>query len=356
VKRTHYEVLGLGRGASPAEIRTAYRKLVLKNHPDRAKDKGAAERFIRIQEAYEVLKDPQRRGSYDRILEMRDRPAAKPKPQPQPQKPKPKPTQQRPTRAEYDRLYNLMNRSRYVEAENYARGLVERLPGEAVPYAALAELATMRGDMKAAAKLYAFAAQMDPRNPNYQRLHEQSLRSVPATTLSKRQAETSALGAVLGGLVTVVAASVYLLFSREAPLAPEFPPISSWTLGLVVMLLLCGLAMGASLTLGGLLVRFGAVQGGTVMRVPPTMLLGLIAAICFWVAAVFYFVVGASQNAFNASTSRLVAASAFVTVVLSMVAAAAGTVDPLQALLWGGNLVYVGSLMGWIVADGIRDQ
>jgi len=64
----YYSVLGVERGASEAEIKRAYRGLARKFHPDVAVDKAAAERhFKEINEAYEVLSDPQKRNHYDRF-------------------------------------------------------------------------------------------------------------------------------------------------------------------------------------------------------------------------------------------------------------------------------------------------
>jgi curved DNA-binding protein CbpA len=62
----HYAVLGIGRGASSDEIRGAYRRAARASHPDlHPADGTAAERFKRVQVAYEVLGDPGRRVSYD---------------------------------------------------------------------------------------------------------------------------------------------------------------------------------------------------------------------------------------------------------------------------------------------------
>ncbi|MGA8657616.1 MAG: J domain-containing protein [Chthoniobacterales bacterium] len=66
--RDYYETLGVSRTASHDDIRTAYRKLARKYHPDVAKDKAAGEeKFKEINEAYEVLGDPEKRRKYDAL-------------------------------------------------------------------------------------------------------------------------------------------------------------------------------------------------------------------------------------------------------------------------------------------------
>jgi molecular chaperone DnaJ len=67
-KRDYYEVLGVGRSADEKELKSAFRKLAKQHHPDANPDSKASEqKFKEINEAYDVLKDPQRRAAYDRF-------------------------------------------------------------------------------------------------------------------------------------------------------------------------------------------------------------------------------------------------------------------------------------------------
>ncbi len=65
--RDYYETLGVARSASEAEIKSAYRKLARKYHPDVNKEAGAEEQFKAVGEAYAVLKDTEKRAAYDRM-------------------------------------------------------------------------------------------------------------------------------------------------------------------------------------------------------------------------------------------------------------------------------------------------
>jgi curved DNA-binding protein len=67
VARDYYETLGVSRTATPEELQRAYRTLARRHHPDVNKDPQAQDRFKEINEAYQVLKDPQTRRRYDRF-------------------------------------------------------------------------------------------------------------------------------------------------------------------------------------------------------------------------------------------------------------------------------------------------
>lgn len=67
VRRDYYEVLGVPRDASTEEIKRAFRRLAMKYHPDRNRSPDAEARFKEINEAYEVLSDPEKRAAYDRF-------------------------------------------------------------------------------------------------------------------------------------------------------------------------------------------------------------------------------------------------------------------------------------------------
>jgi curved DNA-binding protein len=65
--RDYYEILGVTRGSDADEVKRAYRKMARKYHPDVSKEKNAEDKFKEVQEAYEVLRDADKRAAYDQL-------------------------------------------------------------------------------------------------------------------------------------------------------------------------------------------------------------------------------------------------------------------------------------------------
>ena len=80
--KDYYETLGVESTAGEAEIKTAYRRLARKYHPDVSKEKGAEERFKAVNEAYEVLRDKEKRAEYDQLKAQGYRPGEEFRPPP----------------------------------------------------------------------------------------------------------------------------------------------------------------------------------------------------------------------------------------------------------------------------------
>src|SRR5260221_11448381 len=65
--KDYYAILGVARDAGADEIKKAYRKLAQKHHPDVSKEPGTEEKFKEVAEAYQTLKDPEKRAAYDQL-------------------------------------------------------------------------------------------------------------------------------------------------------------------------------------------------------------------------------------------------------------------------------------------------
>lgn len=80
--KDYYATLGVEPGAGEAEIKSAYRRLARKYHPDVSKEPGAEEKFKAVNEAYEVLRDPHKRAAYDQLRARGYRPGDEVRPPP----------------------------------------------------------------------------------------------------------------------------------------------------------------------------------------------------------------------------------------------------------------------------------
>lgn len=359
-QRTHYDVLGLRNNATTEEIRDAYRSLVKKLHPDVSDDPRASDKFIELQNAYEILGDRHKKAVYDTELlnaalaAKRAAPAPRPK---NPPKPKPKsPEIPADHTADILRMVGFLGQGRIAEAEKLAKRVSSAAPRHAVPYAVLGDAARLRGELADAAKHYAMAAQMDPRNSTYLRKHEEVMAAISQLESRRVNFESSrpnrAMPAMVG-LFVLLSSGLYVLFSGGQPMMPAVTPINTWTTGLFVMLILVGITFGAVLALSGALTPFRASHSTATMTFSPPVLLGIIAVVNFWFAAFLYGLIAAMQDSFNRSTSRVIAMSALITVFFALISAVTPSISGWQVIIWGGNLVYVSALCGWMVTDGL---
>jgi len=356
----HYETLGIKREATTVEVRSAYRRLVLLHHPDHSKHAKSREIFLAVSDAWEVLSDPERRASYNKLLDLNDesnRIANEKRIREQAAKidakvaaeSKQRRTIARVTPSETTTMVGLFAKGRTAEAERMARSLLERDPRFARGWALLADVARSKGDIQEAAKLYAYAAQMAPSEPEYQRRHEEALRAIGQPTAATAKVAVAPL--LVSGLM--LSAGGYLTATlQDSSLFPKSALASSMTPILLVLMVLTGLVVGASLSAANLLDRAAGLFGGS--GTSPFVSLAILAVINLPLAALIYFMVGVAQGSLNFSMTRLLAATAGVTTFLALAAAFNPNLMFVQLLIWGGSFVFLGTLFGWLVADGLR--
>lgn len=372
----HYQVLGVRRRATEAEIKAAFRALAREHHPDVA-GPGSAARFVEIKEAYEVLSDPGRRNTYDaaltyteNILRQQQEAAARaasqsqrreyfqeaPREEPKTEKPKPASGG-----ADILRLTTLFRSGRLKEAEEKAMDILAANPQQPVALAVVADIARMRGNLAVAQKYYALAAQYDPSSAIYVRRQQEMVEAMgqmappekESTAVRTKPAEGGRPGALGFAAVIIFGAMVFAAAFRDQAL--RLPLVPAWGPSMLFSLAFSGLILGAMLSASNAVGRFRVTQGGT-STVAPGAVLALLAVLNFWLAALFYLVVGSIQRAMNESLLRLLG-SVSVIVVLFGLAAFSRSLDMLwQTLLWGGNIVYLAAVAGWFVADALRPR
>lgn len=249
------------------------------------------------------------------------------------------------------------NRGQSAEAERIALAILDRDYKLGLPHAILGDLARSRGNQDEALKRYAYAAQYDP---SYTRRYEEMLNTVSkrkAVGASVRPGESEddprlpALG--IGGLLVLVAAA-YVALTRETALMPNVEFLSTFTLGAIVMLFLSGVVLGASLSAANVVDRFVSIASNALGRPTPTLALATVAAVSFPAAAGLYLGLGLVQKGFNLSTSRMIIAVAGVLVLFTLAAGLSPALSAGQVALWGGNLIYLGAIAGWTVADSLK--
>lgn len=380
----HYSNLGVREGAGDDEIKSAYRRLAREFHPDRNPSAEAAERFLSIKESYETLTNPDRRDVYDRFRRSRERVEPQPESRVREEvKAQVDWSQDRVKTAGYFRdgrnawerdaqgdlskeeflrlrrrvgeMQKLVGKGRWGEASGVAGEIIAAGMNDPAAYAVLGDAARLKGEYLEAAKQFGFAVQFDPGNEIYESMHvammEASRRKKPQVA---RDPGEKNFAAFMVGMVVVAAGICYTAVAKESPLAPNFGPISTWTLGQVGWIVIGGLAMGASLSASDLLDHFDLGGGAAGYRFHPGVVVAVVSVVNFWLALGIYVLVGIAQRSFHLSLTRLIGFVAVGTVGFGLARFGVGIDAVIQTFLWAGSGLYLSSLVGWVVADSLR--
>ncbi|MEO7453976.1 MAG: DnaJ domain-containing protein [Fimbriimonadales bacterium] len=360
-ERTHYVELGVSETATAGEIRTAYRRLVLLYHPDRSGDKATTERFVRISEAYRALADDKARGEYDAGLKYRrDREkerTAPPKPQPtraEPTTPKSGPRTVGDEIARVQQAAAMFSAGKYDHAESILNMVLKTTPGNALAHAMLGDIAAQRGDLRQAITRYSYAVQFAPNNAAYQRRYEELFaQSTKVTRNAYVEAKDAKAGPIIVATLLVSLMAVVISVSRDKPIFPGWEIVDTLSFTFVLLAFLAGITVGVAVSIGKYVDSLRGVSMSASGRASPLAVVFVVGAINFWVAALSYFATGLARDAFTYSASRVIAIVAAITILFAL-CASMSSLSPLQAVLWGGNIVWAGALAGWAIADGFR--
>ncbi len=397
--KTHYEVLGLAQDASPDEIKRRFRELALKYHPDRNRDRPEFhELFIRINGAYEVLNDPNRRAAYDLNLRDEARRAAARKataPPPPPGRPgpaRPNGAHARPggpmngappgpvgaaTQREREKLRLELHRLLEDAKLSYARGHLReaqrtcedilRIARVGAAHDILGDIAMRQGRVDEAVEHYTVAAQMS-RHPGMilSKLNRAvAIRSGAGTGMHAPPAGSrgplapaARNGYRMAALAFGFSLILFLMLWGHSVdrTALGWPLVPHWTLSHLCVLGLDGLLAGLALA-AGIWIRpfdeelFYSSLGPRGRGVPLGLLLGFLAALSMPLALLVYIGSAAFQGAVSRSLITVFAVASALTFAFTFFSPSDAQTE---TLLFGGNVLFLGMLVGWFIGDLFR--
>jgi curved DNA-binding protein CbpA len=365
-QRNYYEILGLQRTATIQEIKKRYRELARKYHPDVHRDKELAQRaFVQIVEAYKTLSDAMARRQYDESL---GRPTTTPG----------APTRRsgpgqsaRPRITEAQRLIGEAQlafvRGRFSEAAIRCRQALRSNPNLARAHAILGDINRIQNRTEPAIVEYGFAVQLDPNDRESRRKLERLVRG--EATAMRRESRIPLTRAVsvellLGNMIGWGIAFFLLLLIYVFPGNPiagfreYLPALSKWSGNLIFFLAADGALVGLLLSLNGMLGHPDdelmsqpvPVAARKAQSLPVGIVVLLLSVVFFYGAAAFYLLIAAFQEHVSRSVLWVFTAVAGITVVAALMYFPGRA----QALLYGGNVVFLAMVAGWYLGEFLK--
>ncbi|RYG33857.1 hypothetical protein EON81_17105 [bacterium] len=349
-----YAALGLKPGASSAQVKSAYRAIALKHHPDRSSTAESKRIFSAAKDAYEILSDSERKRLIDQGREEREQAARirdiereRAQTQSQARANVAEAKTARDIAEDVQRLSRMFWQGRHATAERLAEEILARDRRQPIPYAVLGDLARARGDLDMAAQQYAYAAQYAPNNELFQKRYEEILNGHRVVD-TKRRERVEATPATNGGLMGAVLATLIGAVLCALPSAWIFGP--GFWLGTIVS----GIGIGAGLAVGNWLDRFGGLSVNALGKPGPAITFGLGGMVCFWAAAIWYAVRGGIGKSYNVTLSRFLGGITLAAPVLALGAFVPEGASPLWTLLFGPNVVTLAAMLAWASVDAMR--
>lgn len=365
-KRTHYEVLGVPRNATDAQIKRKYRQMVRKYHPDVAKDKKLAHKlFIQINDAYHTLSDPDSRRAYDAELDKQEAVSQS--------------YSDFRTSAEY--VHNASHltisqhikdaqwafiQKRFQEAVSHCKEAISDNPSDYQAFVILGDVFRAQRKYNAAIRAYSNALQCNPNDGETEKKLSDVVRRQLAVEKKKKpktveQVERIRLkkpSARAAFSVIWWAVAFFLIMMIGAYpgrpitwLRTYIPQISGWSWNLVIFMSAASVVVGILLAVNGyvnhpddeLVFESGVIPTGVIL------LIG--SGFFFLAAAAVYTIIGLIQGTLSKSVMTVFAC------VMAVVILAAMNYDPAvrrQVLLFGGNVTFLSCLLGWYIGAMMR--
>lgn len=360
--RTHYEILGVDRNATPEQIKARYRHLAKRYHPDVSSAKGAdAHRaFAQITEAYHVLIDPTKRALYDYELrlqaeqEARARAAAV------------APQQQSPPKPSADIGQQFFNaqmdyaRGRFTQALEACRQVLRLDPRHAGAHSLMGDIFRAQGRTDEAIRMYTMAIQLNPDSRSDLEKLERLVRRNQRSDSRGGQGQLSTsqrLGAVLGCLLFTAFTFLPVVFPGEV-VFPGFVLLNSWTD--TFLMSMAGASVAAGFVASTLRI-VGPLEDDFLFHslrtpegpVPVGLWVTVVSIIFFPLAFLFYVCIALMQGSGSPALLRAILVSAAVVLLFALIPLAQG--NAVQTLLFGGNVVFPCLVIGCFAAGLLQE-